>query len=65
MTKITKEMTIGQILREHPKTVEPLMLSGMHCLGCPGAQMETIEQAALIHQMDLEKLLKDLNAVAE
>ncbi len=61
--KITKEMTIGNILRSFPDTVPTFLAAGLHCLGCPGAQSETLEQAAIIHGIELDKLLNALNAV--
>lgn len=60
-TKITKEMTIGEIIRKYPKTVFLFIDYGLHCVGCPIAQDETIEQAAKVHRIDLKKFLEDLN----
>ena len=45
MIKITKEMIIGDILNEAPDMAPVLMAAGMHCIGCPSAQMETVEEA--------------------
>lgn len=59
--KITKDMTIGEIVRNFPNTVEILMSFGMGCVGCPSAQAETLEEAAMVHGMDIEKLLEALN----
>lgn len=59
--KITKDMTIGEIVRNYPHTVPVLMSFGMGCVGCPSAQAETIEEAAMVHGMDLDKLIKALN----
>jgi len=58
---ITKDMLIGNILKEKPEAAQVLMRHGMGCLGCPSAQMETLEEAAKVHGIDLEKLLKELN----
>ncbi|MCY6958163.1 MULTISPECIES: DUF1858 domain-containing protein [Clostridium] len=58
---ITKDMTIGQLVMNHPKTPAILMNFGMMCVGCPSAQGETIEEAAMVHGMDIEKLLEELN----
>lgn len=58
---ITKEMTIGEVIRKYPKTVFLFIDYGLHCVGCPIAQDETIEQAAKVHRIDLEKFLEDLN----
>ena len=59
--KITKEMTIGEVIRKYPKTVFLFIDYGLHCVGCPIAQDETIEEAAKVHRIDLEKFLEDLN----
>ena len=61
---ITKEMTIGKVVREFPKAVNTLMSFGMGCVGCPSAQAETLEEAAAVHGIDIYKLLSALNAVA-
>lgn len=63
--EITKDMTVGQVLKEHPDTIPAFLQNGLMCLGCPGAQMETIEEAAMVHGLDLEKLLSALNAALE
>ncbi|WP_352420320.1 DUF1858 domain-containing protein [Proteiniborus sp.] len=58
---ITRDMLIGEILREKPEAVETLLRFGMGCIGCPSSQMESLEQAAMVHGIDLEKLLTELN----
>lgn len=58
---ITRDMLIGEILREKPESVETLLRFGMGCIGCPSSQMESLEQAAMVHGIDLEKLLEELN----
>lgn len=60
---ITKDQTIGEILQSNPDTAKVLRQFGMHCLGCAIASGETIEQAAQVHGLDLEELLKALNEV--
>ena len=62
--KIAKEMTIGQVVREFPDAVRTLMGFGMGCVGCPSAQAETLEEAAVVHGINIEKLLQALNEVA-
>ena len=59
--KILKEMTIGEVVRSFPQTVQVLMGFGMGCVGCPSAQAETLEEAAMVHGMDLDALMKALN----
>lgn len=60
MEGITKEMTIGEILRKNPDVAPILMGAGMHCLGCPSAQGESLEEAALVHGIDIEMLMKNI-----
>jgi len=50
---LTKEMTVGQVLRSYPQTVQVFLELGMHCLGCPSSTMESIEGAADRMQMSL------------
>ena len=58
---ITKTMTIGEILRTDDGLAPILMRSGLHCVGCPSAQAETLEEAAMVHGMDAEKIIADMN----
>ncbi|WHH58523.1 DUF1858 domain-containing protein [Petroclostridium sp. X23] len=58
---ITKDMTIGELVRTYPQVIETLMSFGMGCVGCPSAQAETIEEAAMVHAIDIEKLVDALN----
>ncbi len=62
MADITKDMTIGEILRTAPDVAPILMEAGMHCLGCPSAQAESLEEAALVHGMDVNALMERINA---
>ena len=59
--EVTKEMTIAEVLRQKPNTAQVLMRHGMHCLGCATATGETIAQAAIAHDIDLERLVRELN----
>lgn len=59
--KITKEMTIREVIGQYPDLSSVLMGLGLHCVGCPLAQGETVEEAAKVHNMDLENLLQTLN----
>lgn len=61
MAKITKDMIIGDVIREHPELVETFVENGMHCIGCPSAQMEAISDACIIHGIDPDKLIDALN----
>ena len=59
---VTKEMTIGQLLMQHPNVAPVLMEVGMHCLGCPSAQAESLEDAAMVHGLDADFLVEKINA---
>ena len=58
---LTKEMTVGQVLKLYPQTVQVFLELGMHCLGCPSSTMESIEGAALTHGRNAEELVAQLN----
>ena len=58
---ITKNMVIGDILKAKPENAKVLMGAGMHCLGCPSSQAETLEEACFVHGINVEDLLKKLN----
>ena len=62
MAAITKDMTIGEILRTNPAVAPILMEAGMHCLGCPSAQGESLEEAAMVHGIDADALVEKINA---
>ena len=62
---ITKDMTIAQVLRSNPKTADVFLSIGMHCLSCPGATGESVEQAAVVHGLNADDLLAKLNEAAE
>lgn len=63
MTGITKDMTIGEILRANPEVAPVLLGAGMHCLGCPSAQGESLAEAAMVHGIDIEELMKAIEAL--
>ena len=60
--KIEKTTKIGELLDMAPEKAEILLNAGMHCLGCPASQEETIEEACMVHGIDVEELLKEINA---
>ena len=57
-----KDTKIGEILEKAPEKAEILLEMGMHCLGCPASQMETLEEACAVHGIDVEELVEKLNA---
>ena len=58
---IKKDMLIGEILDINPKYAEILMEAGMHCISCPMSAGETLEEACMVHGIDVEEILKALN----
>ncbi|MBQ8624971.1 MAG: DUF1858 domain-containing protein [Agathobacter sp.] len=65
MAKVTKDTMIGELLQINAD-VAPLLLSiGMHCLGCPSSQMETIAEAAMVHGINPDDLVEDINNFLE
>lgn len=61
-TQVTKETMIGQLLSIDTDVAPILMGIGMHCLGCPSSQMETIEEAAMVHGINPDDLVDEINA---
>ena len=59
--KFNKDTRIGELLEIAPEKAEILMEAGMHCLGCPASQAETLEEACEVHGIDVEELLKKIN----
>ena len=63
MSGITKDMSIGEILVKDQNVVPVLLEAGMHCLGCPASQMETLEEAAAVHGIDIDELMAKINSL--
>ncbi len=61
---ITKEMTIAEIVRLYPRTLEVFSRHGMDCLECQLAEFEKLEYSAGMHKVDMDKLLEELNKAA-
>ena len=61
METFTKNTTIGELLSVYPECAPILMEIGMHCLGCPSAQMESLEEAAMVHGLDVDVLVNQIN----
>ena len=60
--EITKNTKIGELLEMAPDKAELLLEAGMHCLGCPASQAETIEEACEVHGINADELVERLNA---
>ena len=61
MAKVSKDMLIGQLLQIDANIAPILMRAGMHCLGCPSSQMESLEEAAMVHGIDADLLVEKIN----
>ena len=61
MKKIDKNMRIGEILQIDARMAPILLESGMHCLGCPSSQIESLADACIIHSIDPDELIEKLN----
>ena len=59
--EIQKDTIIGDILDNAPETAPIFMAIGMHCLGCPASRGETVEEACMVHGVDPDELLAELN----
>ena len=62
MAKIEKTTIIGDVLDIAPQTAPLFMSIGMHCLGCPSSRGETVEEACMVHGVDVDELLAKINA---
>ncbi len=65
MAKVTKDMIIADIIAVDQGIIPILLETGMHCVGCPSAQGETLEEAAFVHGMDIDELMGKINAYLE
>jgi len=63
--KITKDMSIVEVVQKYPKTAEIFMQFGMGCLGCAAARFENIEQGAVVHGINVDELIAALNKAVE
>ena len=59
--QISKEMLIGELLQDDENMAQILMGAGMHCIGCPSSQMESLEEACMVHGIPVEKLVSVIN----
>ena len=63
MTQISKDMRIGDMLQMDSNIAPFLMRAGMHCIGCPSAQGESLEEAAMVHGMNIDELMAQIAAL--
>ncbi|MGO1580577.1 MAG: DUF1858 domain-containing protein [Peptoniphilaceae bacterium] len=63
--KVTKDTVIGEILANKPEAIGTLMSFGMGCVMCPASQMETLEEASMVHGLDVNLLVDSLNKKSE
>ena len=61
--QISKDMLIGELVRMDDLIPQMLMGAGMHCLGCPSAQAESLEEACMVHGIDCDVLVSKMNEV--
>ena len=59
--EITKQTQIGEILKINPNVKDILLGFGLHCFGCPMSQMETIEEAAAVHGVEVDLMVEKIN----
>lgn len=62
MEPITKEMPIGDVVQKYPETIPVFLQHGLMCFGCAIARFENVEQGAAAHGINIDTLIKDLNA---
>ena len=62
---VNKETRIGEIVQKYPESIDILMAAGMHCLGCAASQMESLEDACMVHGIDSQLLEDALSQVIE
>ena len=65
MQKITKDMIIADVLKVDVELAPFFFSIGMHCLGCPSAAGETIEEACMVHNTDCDALIEKMNNFLE
>ncbi len=62
MAQVTKETIIADVLKIDRGAIPILMMSGMHCIGCPSAQAESLEEACFVHGIDVDPVVEQLNS---
>lgn len=59
--EFNKDTKIGELIEKAPEKVDILLNAGMHCIGCPASQEETLEEACMVHGIDVEEIVEELN----
>ena len=62
MEQVNEKTLVGEIVRNYPEAIEILLSIGMHCLGCPASQMESLEEACMVHGLDPAPVVEAINA---
>ena len=65
MARVTKDTTIGEVIQIDAGVIPILMGAGMHCVGCPSSAGETLEEAAMVHGIDPDMLVDEINNFLE
>lgn len=60
-TYVTEKTLVGELVNNYPETAEVLFGIGMHCLGCPASQAESLEDACAVHGVNTEDVVKAIN----
>lgn len=63
MAKVTKDMSIIDIVQNHPETLEVFAKYGMGCIGCAAARFENLEAGAKVHGFDADAMVAEINAL--
>jgi hybrid cluster-associated redox disulfide protein len=61
--EISKDMTIAEIIQKDAGIIPILLDAGMHCIGCPSAQGESLAEASFVHGIDCDELVEEINAL--
>ncbi len=61
MAQVSKDMLIGELIQIDNGIIPILLEAGMHCIGCPSAQGESLEEAAMVHQLNVDELVTSIN----
>ena len=62
MARVTKDTTIGEVIQIDAGVIQSLMGAGMHCVGCPSSAGETLEEAAMVHGIDSDMLVEEIQS---